>query len=130
MTVTLAEIREALADTLAETGVEVRRYPPGAINTPCLFPGLRKGTRATQDGGDTITATWWFAVSPTSEDQHDAVDDMIDGAQSFIDVLDATPDLGLGDTVSCTVSGDWKEAQVEVGGTVYWGVEFTVEIRF
>lgn len=130
MTVTLAEIREALGDTLEETGVNVRRYPPGSINPPCLFPGLRTGRNVTQDGGSRITAKWWFAVSATVDDQRDGIDYMIDGDQSLPAVLDATPDLGLGDTVSCTVTGDWKEAQVEVGGTVYWGVEFTLEIEF
>jgi len=132
---TASDARAALTETLGLLSApDVReinaldRPPNGNVHCPATYLGGRTGTRADQAGGRTIRIPVIALAGTDLEHDHDMLDRYIDGDLSIFDLIDANPTLGR-DDLSATVVDEWADTTVEIGATLYVGVEFTVEVQ-
>lgn len=134
---TLAQVRKALADTLGTIAagdvkaLKVFDRRPTEVNTNvAVYLAEFQGRRETQDGGDLLSLPV-VAVCGTLDNNAawDMADRFVGGDLSIIDHIDANPSLGR-DDLRASISGDWLEVSVEIGGIAMMGVQFTVEVRY
>lgn len=134
---TLAEVRAALAATLGTLAagdvkaLKVFDRRPTQINTNlAVYLGEFSGRRETQDGGDVVVLPVIAICGTLDNDASwDNEDRFVGGDLSIIDHIDANPSIGL-DDVTATISGEWNEVAVTVGGVDLLGVQFTVAVQY
>ena len=134
---TLAQVRKALAGTLGTiSAADVKALSvfdrrPTQINTNvAVYLAEFSGLRETQDGGDLLTIPVVAVCGTVDNDAAwDMADRFVDGNLSIIDHIDANPSIGLGD-VRATISGDWTEVAVTIGGIDLMCIQFTVTVRY
>ena len=133
---TLAQVRAALAETLGTISAGDVKAPkvfdrrPTQINTNvAVYIAEFTGRRETQSGGDLLTLPVVAVCGTLDNDAAwDIADRFVDGDLSIVDHIDNNPSLGR-DDLHASISGDWSEVAVTIGGIELMCIQFTVTVR-
>lgn len=101
---TLSEVRDALADLLADAGgtrIETHALAPATINPPSIFPGPPTFTPADQSGGVDVTLPMFVVVPRTVDDWQAQLEALMVGPDGVCELVDDNATLGLD---GCTVT--------------------------
>lgn len=123
---TLAEIREAVYDSLDINGVNRYRYPEDAIQTPAAVVAGFEMTESTLGGGRDLTAKVLVVVSRSHTSQLERLDELLDeDGDSVVAGLNDRIDV---DGISLWVTGVGDYGVVEWGDVAYYGAVVTIRV--
>lgn len=123
---TLAEIREAVYDSLDINGVNRYRYPEDAIQAPAAVVAGFEMTESTLGGGRDLTAKVLVVVSRSHTSQLERLDELLDeDGDSVVAGLNDRIDV---DGISLWVTGVGDYGVVEWGDVAYYGAVVTIRV--
>lgn len=132
---TWSEIHQGYADAFSsvmagdDTVPLVYPYTPPSINPPCIFPG-EAGWKPEGQGGVRLgTINWHVAVPATVDAWMSLLDDLIEGENGMLAVLEDDPTLG-GLDLNVVWTAVTKYGVLEFAGTSYWGAQVATEVRY
>lgn len=126
----LADIMDAIADTLVDAGVTDRAYPypVQTVNVPCAVVGYPSKVTLDitfKEGGDEATFPVWFVVGDVmKKESRDALSAVLTGAGSIKAALDGD----LGGVVSSARAVDIVIEQITIGGSDYLAAKIDLDV--